>query len=226
MAALLLWTGVALDVAVLVGLFVRRRWHQARLLPVVIVAALCSTVVVGICPGCNTWTLWLVSEFTHITLLLLLGLELSLRAFPRGSPGRRAVVLWLSSIAVATTAAVSTKAALIDWLPLLIAAVLAVYVGLTLVMAHYAVALGALHDALLYGFPAYLLVYVATWGFTGDDTRLANLASPLAFDVFMSNLMCVAWQRNDIAAHPFALAACARRLAAWLRRSIGKPRSR
>jgi hypothetical protein len=218
MVAILLWTGIALDAGVLAGLALRGSWQKVVLLPPVVLAFLVSATSAGVCAHCNTWTFWLIKEFVHATLTFLLGLELSLRGFPRGSPGRRAALVWVSIVMAGATIAVVTRPAVIDMLPPLIAAVLCIYVGLTLVMARYAVSLGALHDALLYGFPCYLIVYVATWGFTGDDTRVANLLSPIAFDVFMLNLLCVVWQRGDEVRRPFALAACVRELPAFLRR--------
>jgi hypothetical protein len=212
MAAILLWTGVALDMGVLVGLFVRGRWREAWLLPVVIAAFLVSATTVGLCPGCNTWTFWLAKEFVHATLMLLLGLELTVRAFPPRASGRQAALACSSVVVLASAAFLVTTPAAIDVLPRLIACALCLYAGLTLVMASYGLSLGALHDGLLYGFPVYLIFYVGTWGFTGDDTRLANLVSPLVFNFFMLNLLCVAWQREEHALRPFALAACVRRL--------------
>lgn len=210
-AATLLWIGVALDVGVLAGLFLRGRWREAWLLPAVILAALVSAATVGLYPAYNTWAFWLASEFAHILLLLLLGVELTVRVFPHGTRGRAAALTWVGLTVLAAASVASTSAG-VDALPRLIASVLCLYTGLTLVMAAYGLSLGALHDALLYGFPCYLIVYVSTWGFTDDDTRLANLASPLAFDLMMLNLLCVAWQHEPHAQRPFALASQVRRL--------------
>lgn len=213
MAAVLLWTGVALDVGVLAGLALRGRWRDAWMCPLVIAAALASALTAGLCPACNTWTVWLVQEFAHVALLLLLGVELSLRLCPLGTVARRHARAWIAVVLVIAVGLV-VGAAGIDALPRLIATVIFLYSGLTLVMAAHGLKIRlALHEALLYGFPLYLLVYVATWGYTGDDTRVANLASPLAFNLMMLNLLRVVWRRDPGVGVPrWLLARVGRRL--------------
>jgi hypothetical protein len=198
-AALLLWTGVALDLGVLAGLVVRGRWRDAWLCPAVVGAALTSALAAALCAACNNWTFWLLNEFVHIALLLLLGVELSLRLCPTG-PARRHAWMWIGVVAlviVALSVTAPPGPLMVQVLPRLIATVLFLYAGLTLVMAaHHLKINSALHAALLYGFPPYLFVYVVAWGYTGDDPRLANLAGPLAFNLMMLNLLRAVWQRD------------------------------
>lgn len=214
-AAGLLWIGVALDVGVLAGLFVRGRWRQAYLLPVLVAAALTSALTVGLCRACNTWAFWLANEFAHVALLLLLGLEVCLRAFAPGSRGRRSTGRWALFVVLVTGPFVLTTPAGIDVLPLLIGAVLLFYAGLWLVVLRYGAQRLALHDAVVYGFLAYLFVYAATWGFTGESTALANFASPLAFNLAMLNLLRVAWAREERAPRRSKLVQALRQRLRW-----------
>ncbi len=207
MAAVLLWMGVALDVGMLVGLAVRGRWRDSWICPLVISAALASALTVGLCPACNTWTFWLLQEFGHIALLLLLGVELSLRLCPLDTPARRHMRAWIAVVLVIAVGLV-IGAAGIDALPRLIAAVIFLYTGLTLVMVAHGLKISlALHEALLYGFPPYLLVYVTTWGYTREDTTWAGLLSPLAFNLMMLNLLRVAWRHDPTVGLPRRLLA-------------------
>ena len=197
MAAFLLWTGVALDLGVLIGLAVRDRWRDAWLLPVVVLSALLSTATVGLCSACNTWNFWLLNEFAHVALWLLLGVELSLRLCPQGTVARRHARVWIALVLLVVGVLAFTAPSGIDALPRLAATIIFLYAGLTLVMAAHELELqSALHEALLYGFPPYLLVYVATWGYTRDDTTWAGILNPLAFNLMMLNLLRVVWRRD------------------------------
>jgi hypothetical protein len=198
-AALLLWTGVTLDWGVLAGLVARARWRDAWLSPAVVLSFLVSALTAGLCHSCNTWGFWLTKEFVHVALMLLLGVELSLRLCPTGQ-ARRHAWIWIGIVTLVVAALSATAPPgplMVQVLPRLIAAVLFLYAGLTLVLAAHRLEIHlALHEALLYGFPPYLFVYVVTWSATGEDTRLANLASPLAFNLMMLNLLRVVWQRD------------------------------
>lgn len=218
MAALLLWWGVGLDAGVLLGLLVRGHWRRAYLLPIVLLATLAATGTIGLCPRCNTWDFWLTKEILHGGLLLLLGVELTLRLCPRRTLVRRRALTWVGIVFAALLVLVATAPPtplIVHMLPRLIASVIFLYAGLTVILAHHELTLEALPDAVLYGFQFYLVVYVATWGFTGTSTRWAGLLSPLAFNLMMMNLLRVAWQRE---AHAVPLRAFAAQVRARLTR--------
>lgn len=216
MAALLLWTGVALDLGVLTGLVMRGRWRDAWLCPAVVGATLISALASALCIACNNWTFWLFNEFAHIAILLLLGVELSLRLCPT-APARRHAWMWIGVVAMVVIVLAASAAPgplMVQVVPRLIATVIFLYAGLTLVMAAHGLRIrSALHAALLYGFPPYLFVYVLAWGYTGDDTGPANLAGPLAFNLMMLNLARAVWQRDPAPrVGPSLLARVAQRL--------------
>lgn len=198
-SVLLLWAGVALDLGVLAGLVVRGRWRDAWLCPVLIGAFLVSAMSAGLCDSCNTWSVWIAKELVHVALMFLLGIELSLRLCT-SAPARRHAWMWIGVVALGILALVASAPPgplTVQVLPRLIATVIFLYAGLTMVLAAHGLKIRlALHEALLYGFPPYLFVYVVAWGSTGDDTTWAGTLSPLAFNLVMLNLLRAVWQRD------------------------------
>lgn len=200
-AALLLWTGVALDLATLAGVIVRGHWKRTLLLPPLLVVLAASATLVGLCPDCNTWDWWLAKELLHEALFFALGVELALRLFGSGSRLRWAASAWTLLVLIGLAAPLLLMPArppLIDVLPRIAAALAWLYGGLALLLLVSRRGLGdtdQAHVALLVGLALYTMFYAVTWLRTGDDTTTAGAASPLVFDLVMVLLLRAVWRR-------------------------------
>lgn len=206
LAAILLWTGLALEVCVLAGLFVRRRLRRLVLLPVLIGAILVLTAVPLAWPSTQTWTFWLARELSHAVLAVLMGLELGLRLLFRIPEAQQEARRWVLGV-FAGLALIAAVAAFLPpvtaLLPATVFAITWLYLGLLSVRAHHGLPLDPLHSVVLHGFSVYMGVYAITWALARTDTTLANTINPLAFDLFMLALLWAAW-RDDSHAGPDA----------------------
>jgi hypothetical protein len=192
---LVTWLGPVLELGILLGLIVRRRLGRAVVLPFLLVALIASATIVGLCPACNTWDFWLLKEFVHAALFLLLGLELAHRAFAAG-PARRAARRWTGVVLVVSGVLLWTAPRgllIVEILPRLMGSLAWLYLGLAIVMLRHNVRIDRLHDAILSGFAPYLMVYAATWSQASENTRLANIVNPLVFTAVLCTLLHAAW---------------------------------
>lgn len=210
LAAILLWSGLALEAGTLAGLVVRRRLRRLVLLPVLVVAIFVSTVVPLAWPATYTWTFWLARELGHAALALLMGLELGLRLLFRIREAQREARRWILGV-FAGLALIAVVASFLPpvtaLLPATVFAVTWLYLGLLAVSAHHGLPMDQLHKTVLQGFSGYMFVYTCTWAFAHTDTALANTLNPIAFDLFMLALLWSAWRGEALAdASPQAVA--------------------
>jgi hypothetical protein len=196
MMALITWLGPVLELGILLGLIVRRRLGQVVMLPLLLVALIASATTVGLCPACNTWDFWLVKEFVHAALLLALGFEMAQRVFT-DAPARRAARRWTAFVVMAMLALLVSggrEFLIVGILPRLIASIAWLYTGLAIVMLRYGVRTDPIHDAILSGFPPYLMLYAATWSQVTDSTRMAAFLNPLVLIGVLAALLHAAWR--------------------------------
>lgn len=196
--SIVVWVGSLLELAVLAGLVVRRRLGQIRTLPLLLVATLASATTAVLCPPCNTWELWTAKELSHLALLVILGFEVAQRAFTT-TASQRAARSWTTCVLVvmfALAVAQRRTSVVVDVLPLLTSVVAWLYSGLAVIMLwHVGARIEPLHDAVLSGFPPYLMLYAATWSQAADGTRVAGLVNPLVWLLVLAALLKAAWQR-------------------------------
>lgn len=211
MAALLLWSGVALEIAILVGVSAHGHSRRAVTLAPLLVVLATSAAIVGACPACSTWSFWLAKELLHAVLFLILGVELAVRVFVSLPHARRIALAWTTLVLLGLTAALATAPRgprMVEVLPRIAAATAWLYVGLTVLMWlvswRAAFETDDLHRSLLVGFALYTMFYAATWGRSTDDTTIAGLANPLVFDLVMLLLLRAAWQRPPLRVTPRA----------------------
>lgn len=203
MTTLLLWAGVALEIAVLLGLVLRGNAGRVLTLPPLLVVLATSATLVGLCPTCSTWDFWIAKELLHELIVFALGVELAVRLFAPHPRTRWAACAWVALVAAGLAAVLATTPGVphtVEILPRIAAALAWLYAGLTLLMLLASWGRGALvpddlHRTLLVAFALYTMFYAITWSRTGDDTTVAGIANPLVFDLVMLLLLRAAWHR-------------------------------
>src|SRR5262245_5061483 len=90
------FVGMAEMLAILVGVYVRRRYRVCRVFPVYVAAVLAGDVAVTVNPRIFTWPFWLFKETTYAVLLFAMAVELSrlvFQAFPGALATARRLLL-------------------------------------------------------------------------------------------------------------------------------------
>lgn len=197
------WSGIALGLATVAGLALRRRLGHLALLPLLLIAVAASTALPLLRSEFRTWEFWTWRECAHVALLFLMGLELAVRLFFRVPHAQRvarggiAIILLLVVLAVVASRSEPLMTGLV---PRLGFALVWLYAGLLVVARIYIVPIDPLHNAVLRGFSTYLLAYSLTWSFTGSAVRLTGIVNAIAFDLLMLTLAYAAWRRSDLPA--------------------------
>lgn len=218
------WLSVGLQFGVLAGLTVRGRWRRLLALPILLLAVSVTAVVTLLWPERKTWEFWLIGEFVHAGLLLLMGLELALLLFLRVPEARRSARWWIVAVIVGMVAVillVPARPLMTTLLPWLMLALVWLYGGVLYVCLEHVVPIDPLHKTVLLGFTAYMLVYALSWGFTATDTHFAGVINAVAFNVLMMALLSAAW-RNE--APLGELRRTADHFWPWRRRESGRAR--
>jgi hypothetical protein len=197
--------GVLFEALTLVGLCVNRRLRRAWTLPPWLLSLIGSAAVVGVCPACNTWDFWLVKEFVHAALALLLGVELAARISQNLPRARQAARRWIVFVLVMMVVLVVTAPEgplTVNVLPRLLASIAWLYTGLVVVTIRFVLPLDPLHRAVLLGLSPYMMLYAATWGHAAADTSVPNLVNPAMFILALVVLLRAAWLREKTPAAP------------------------
>lgn len=199
LAALLTWSCVALEVALLGGLLVRNRLRQCYALGLLVLASLASALVINLCPHCRTWDFWITKEFTHALVLFALALELSWRAFrpvPRAWRWARLAIVGSVVLGATLVAGMPPGPVSVRVVPWILAALAWLYTLLGVITLVLRMPEEHLHRAILWGLPPYLMLYAATWGQAGNDVKLPGLLNPLMFLLVLGVLVWAAWRRE------------------------------
>ncbi len=201
------WSCVALEILLLAGLIVRRRVRHSYSLVVLVIAWLTSALVVGLCPHCLTWPLWLFSESIHALLALLVAVELAYRGFrqvPRAWWWAKASLVATATFGAGLVYLAPPGALSIGLIPWLLGALACLYMALWLVALAVELPQERLHTAILTALSPYLIVYAVTWGQVQTDTHMVNLVNPLMFTAVLALLVRAAWSRETMApqGHP------------------------
>lgn len=201
MSQALLWSGVVIELAILAGLVHRQRLRYCYSLPAFIAVVLLSTLAMGLCPSCNTWSFWNTQELVHALLLLVMGVELSTRLF-RYLPEARlwarvSLVVVVAGAAALLATAPSWRPLSVELLPRVLTALAWLYAGLVGVTAAYGLPLERLHQAILWGLSPYLILSALTLSRIASDKTLANVLNPLAFAIALAWLAWAAWAPSE-----------------------------
>lgn len=200
LALAIAWSGLALELTLLIGLVVRRRLRQCYTLPLLVLASMGSVLTTNLCPGCRTWEFWIAKELAHAMLLLAVALELSWRAFrpvPRAWLWARLAVIGSVGLGVVLVAAMPPGPVSVRVVPWILAALAWLYTLLGLITLALKMPEEPLHRAILWGMSSYLMLYAATWGQAADDVTLPNLLNPMMFLLVMGVLTWTAWRHGS-----------------------------
>jgi hypothetical protein len=162
---LLAWVGTAAMVAILAGLFVKRRLHQCLSFGVYVGVVLgCELLVMLVPDRFYTRTFWLAKQAVYDVLKVAVALELAyrvVRAFPGASRTARLSVLALlaTSTAVIMSGPWGGYSTMAEWQPRIVFGVVSLFSLTALVVLWYNLPVRSWHRALLMGFSAYLLVF-------------------------------------------------------------------
>jgi hypothetical protein len=207
-----------LSLAVLAGLYVRRRLRLSYFFPAYLLATVILSSFVGLSPRrFNTWSFYWLKESIYTPLKVGVALELTVRvfqAFPAARRAARAAFLLVLAITVIAAWSASTEPPPTDsgpqraWAHL----VLAFYPRITngtawlfgalfALILYYRLPLHPLHKAIAFGFMAYLLLL--TFGLDQvkrsefGALKLVSYGSSIGYVLVVAYWAWAAWRPND-----------------------------
>ena len=216
-AAILMWTGLALTLALLAGLAARRRFGLCWTFGPYLAAAALADLLMTVWPDqFHTQLFWLGQALVIDLLRFALALELTyrtVRAFPTAQATVRGVLLGvllltLGMVFSGTGDLVSPGGTPIlepiisRVQPLVLSGAIWLLTGIAGVILWYRLPVHPLHKAILVGLVPYLLVFsvslnmIESWGW--EASELVNVFSALTWLVVLGFWAAVAWRRSDV----------------------------
>jgi hypothetical protein len=163
---LLAWAVNAALVAMLAGLFAKRRLQQCLSFGVYAgVVVGCELLVILFSDRFYTVQFWMAKQALYDVLKVAVALELAyrvVRAFPGAT---RTVRVWVLALLVTSTAVITSgpwaggHSTVAEWQPRVVFGVVSLFTLTALVVLWYNLPVRSWHRALLMGFSAYLLVW-------------------------------------------------------------------
>ena len=195
----------------LAGIVARRRWASCWSFTGYLAVILVCNSLVSFWPErfFQPW-FWMVRTALYDVLKVAIAVELAYRTF-QAFPGARATVRRvLFAVLVASSVALmalpwdaSYGAALFEWEPRVLTAIIWLLNALAVVVIWYRVPIHAYHKAILLGFVPYLLVFTIVlrmlrhYGF--DIRDLIQSAEPIAYMLLMGWWASAAWEPETAA---------------------------
>jgi hypothetical protein len=199
--------GVALMLATLVGLGVRRRWHHWFTFALMLLLASLYDALVALWPvQFYRSQFWRARESTMMLLRVAMVIELTARVFRR-FPGALATARrWLAVIVVTTFAVVfavptreSGHAGFVgDIAPRIVNGTIWLFMGLAILILWYRLPVHWFQKAILLSYIPYLLIFTAVMNALGEmgwqRGAWANRSGPIAFLTLLIYWAYTAWR--------------------------------
>lgn len=201
--------GLILQVALLAGVILRRRYSACVAFLVYLVATIVPAFLFGFWPGrFYTWDNYILNEIVHNLVKFAIALELAYRtcrAFPGAFLTARRVVLFaflaLAVVALGIqTAGLQPSDVQLEWNARVLNGTIWLFTALAAVILWYRIPVHAFHKAILVGFVPYLLVFsiglraLAEWG---EGARLLQRVHTLGYLALLGYWNRAAWARTS-----------------------------